>query len=254
MERASEFSDYVVYVDESGDHSLTSIDGNYPMFVLSFCVFHKKHYVESVVSRLQRHKFRYFGHDIVLLHERDMRKQTGAFTMLVNEELRDAFLGELTAIIERVNFVLIACAIDKNAYQALHPAPEHPYHLALRFCMERLDRFLAEKNQRHRKTHVVVEARGKKEDKDLELAFRRVCDGGNVEKRHFPFELVFASKQCNSSGLQLADLTARPIGNHVLHPNSVDRAFEVLAHKFYCSGGRAKTGKDFEGWGLKRVP
>ena len=31
-------SDYIVYVDESGDHSLTSINPRYPLFVLSFCV------------------------------------------------------------------------------------------------------------------------------------------------------------------------------------------------------------------------
>ena len=29
------FSDYVVYVDESGDHSLASIDSDYPVFVLA---------------------------------------------------------------------------------------------------------------------------------------------------------------------------------------------------------------------------
>ncbi len=38
----SDFSKYIVYVDESGDHSLQSIDENYPIFVLAFCVFHKR--------------------------------------------------------------------------------------------------------------------------------------------------------------------------------------------------------------------
>lgn len=33
------YSDFVVYVDESGDHSLASIDPNYPVFVLALCVF-----------------------------------------------------------------------------------------------------------------------------------------------------------------------------------------------------------------------
>lgn len=33
------FSDYVVYVDESGDHSLASIDPDYPVFVLALCIF-----------------------------------------------------------------------------------------------------------------------------------------------------------------------------------------------------------------------
>jgi hypothetical protein len=43
----SRFSDYVVYVDESGDHSLVNIDADYPVFVLALCVFHKRHYSEK---------------------------------------------------------------------------------------------------------------------------------------------------------------------------------------------------------------
>ena len=38
------YSDYIVYVDESGDHNLEKVDSQYPVFVLSFCIFHKKHY------------------------------------------------------------------------------------------------------------------------------------------------------------------------------------------------------------------
>ena len=41
-------SDYIVYVDESGDHSLTSIDPDYPVFVLSFCIFRKAEYAQAV--------------------------------------------------------------------------------------------------------------------------------------------------------------------------------------------------------------
>jgi hypothetical protein len=29
------FSDYIVFVDESGDHGMTTIDPGYPIFVLS---------------------------------------------------------------------------------------------------------------------------------------------------------------------------------------------------------------------------
>ena len=36
------FSDFVVYVDESGDHGLKTMDNTYPMFVLAFCVFNKQ--------------------------------------------------------------------------------------------------------------------------------------------------------------------------------------------------------------------
>jgi hypothetical protein len=43
------FSDYIVYVDESGDHSLQSIDPNFPVFSLVFCIFKKSDFVETVV-------------------------------------------------------------------------------------------------------------------------------------------------------------------------------------------------------------
>lgn len=36
VEVMSEFGDYIVYVDESGDHNLTTPSSSYPMFVLVF--------------------------------------------------------------------------------------------------------------------------------------------------------------------------------------------------------------------------
>ena len=66
--------------------------------------------------------------------------------------------------------------------------------------------------------------------------------------------LVFANKQVNSSGLQLADLVARPIGLSVLRPGQTNRAFEALRRKFFCSGERSKVGEGFENWGLKIYP
>jgi len=41
IDESSNYSKYIVYVDESGDHSFLSIDQKYPIFVLAFCVFHK---------------------------------------------------------------------------------------------------------------------------------------------------------------------------------------------------------------------
>jgi hypothetical protein len=36
------FSDYIVFVDESGDHSLVKIDPGYPIFVLACCLIEKR--------------------------------------------------------------------------------------------------------------------------------------------------------------------------------------------------------------------
>jgi len=64
-----------------------------------------------------------------------------------------------------------------------------------------------------------------------------------------PFNLIIADKKANSEGLQLADLTARPIGLSVLRPEQDNRAREVLEGKFY----RDKTGNKL-GMGLKVFP
>ena len=85
-------------------------------------------------------------------------------------------------------------------------------------------------------THVVVECRGKKEDRELELEFRRVCDGDGGHGRLLPFHIVFADKKTNLVGLQVADLVARPVGIHHLRPAQPNQAFEVLTQKFFCDG------------------
>lgn len=254
LNSTGKFSSYIVYVDESGDHGLQNIDDKYPMFVLAFCVFHKRYYSEKVVSTLQKFKFNHFGHDLVVLHEHEIRKEKGEFNFFQNREHKHAFLNELTEIIEKSNFVLISCAIEKEKLKTRITSESNPYHIALGFCLETLYEFLQEKMQTNLLTHVVVERRGKKEDNELELEFRRMCDGANRLNISLPFNICFADKKVNSAGLQLADLVARPIGMHVLKPQQDNRAFEVMKQKFYCSGGRQNVGEGFENWGLKVFP
>lgn len=83
------FSDFIVYADESGDHSLLKIDRNYPVFVLAFCIFRKKDYMSKAVPAVQKIKFDFFGHDMVVFHERDIRKEKGQFKCLNNATIRE---------------------------------------------------------------------------------------------------------------------------------------------------------------------
>lgn len=247
---SNRFSDYVVYVDESGDHSLSTVDEKYPVFVLAFCVFHKRYYAETIVPRIENFKFRHFGHDVVVLHETDIRKERGKFSF-ASRGHKNSFLGELTDLIDQANFILISSAINKKA---LKDRGSNPYHLALAFCLESLRDLMIEKSQEDRVTHIVVEARGPKEDDDLELEFRRICGDTSRADAMPPFEIIFADKKTNSSGLQLADLVARPIGLSVIRPEQTNRSFEVLKAKFLCRGGRSRLGRDYEGHGLKIYP
>ena len=243
------YSDYVIFVDESGDHSLEIIDKGYPIFVLDFCIFQKDHYANVVVPSIQTFKFEQFGHDIVVLHERDIRKQNPPFVFLKNREKRDAFMNELNGLIDEADFTIMATVIDKQRYARTYASPANPYELALQFCMARAYDFLRDRRQHERVTHIVVERRGKREDDELELAFRRILDRANHQGAVPGFQIVFADKRINSVGLQLADLTARPIGRHVIDPAQPNRAWDIIERKLH----RDPTG-EIAGWGLKAFP
>ncbi len=128
-------------------------------------------------------------------------------------------------------------------------APENPYSIALEFGLERLYKHLEGLGQTERLTHVVVERRGKREDEELELQFRRICDGANFHNTHLPFEIVMAPKASNAPGMQLADLVARPIGIKTLRPQQSNRAYDILETKF-----RRSPNGEIRGWGLKTFP
>ena len=152
-----EHSDYVIFVDESGDHGLTSIDDNYPIFVLDFCIFEKDHYVNVVVPKVEAFKFTHFGHDIVVLHERDIREQKTPFVFLKNKQKRESFMDDLNKLIKEAEFTIVATVIDKKLQSGKYSHPANPYDLALLFCMERAHAFLEEHGQHNRITHMVVE-------------------------------------------------------------------------------------------------
>ena len=242
-------SDYVIYVDESGDHGLRTIDRDYPVFVLAFCIFHKDHYSSAVSPKLQKFKFDHFGHDMVVLHEREIRKQKPPFSFLQSERKRADFMDGLGRLIEESTFTVVAAVIDKKRLVRQYKDPDNPYEIALTFCMERAYAFLKGRRQHERTTHLIVEQRGRREDDALELSFRRICDGDNRWGRMPGFEIIFADKRANSAGLQLADLIARPIGRHVLDRTQPNRAWDIIEPKL-----RRSPQGQIEGWGLKIFP
>ncbi len=102
-----EWGNYIIYVDESGDHSLKSIDPEYPVFVLACCIFEKQHYTNTIIPAFQQFKFNQWGHDIVVLHEREIRQKTGDFDFLFNREKSIFFMQELSNLIEAAPLTLV---------------------------------------------------------------------------------------------------------------------------------------------------
>ena len=231
-------SDYLIFADESGDHGLVSIDEQFPVFALVFCIVQKQDYVEQIVPAMQRLKMAYWGHDQVILHEHDIRKEKGPFALLrTDRELREQFMTDLTALISATPMQVIASVIDKRALKARYSTPYNPYEVAMLFCLERALSALCRRGEVGKRVHVLFESRGKQEDTELELEFRRICDNGGswgyrrVDFQQMQFAHLFVDKRSNSNGLQLADLVARPLALRHLRPDQSNRALQALDDK-----------------------
>lgn len=235
----SAFSDYIIYADESGDHSLTRINARYPVFCLALCLIKKEEYIHHITPAIQQLKFDFWGHDKIVLHERDIRKQEGDFAFLrTNKALRETFMHRLNSIIQDANFTVISCVVKKAELTHAFASEfnNNPYHIALKSCMEQVRDLLYDKNHVNNQLTFIFEARGKEEDKQLELEFyRKLNERGNYGYPLFDglsCQIKFANKHHNSTGLQLADLIARPIGLNVLFPDQSNRAYDIIKRKY----------------------
>lgn len=239
----SNFSDYIIYVDESGDHSLNSIDPSYPVFVLAFCIVHKQHYADFLSPKIKKLKFDLFGHDNIIFHEREIRKADGNFSIFMNPEKRAFFHNQMNEIISNTECTIIATAINKTRLTQRYTQPDNPYNLGLGFCMERAATFLRSKEQENKLIHMIVESRGKSEDRDLELAFRQIQNGVRASSslvydlRQCEFDIQFTTKQANMAGLQFADMIARPIGRYVIDRTQPNRAMDIIKTKMLKNNG-----------------
>lgn len=238
-----DFADFIVFADESGSPVLENPDPTFPVFVLNCLLVEKQAYIRAIVPSLQQLKFDAVGHDQLILHERDIRRQQNAFAFLqVDPTHRERFIERINEIVFAADVTVVAAAINKTRLAQKYAAPWSPYEIALHFCMEKLLVRLLALKQHGKLVHVVFESRGKKEDSELELHFRRIADNQanwgykKADFRQIRWEPRFVDKKCNSSGLQLADLMARPIGLKALRPTQENRAFDVLQPKLRFGG------------------
>ena len=180
----------------------------------------------------------FFGHDAVVLHEREIRKEMPPFDFLMADRgLRDRFLAAIEALIRDIDMTCYVQVINKVEHRAKYSTPWNPYEIAMHFGLEKIWSHMRAKGQQGHKVHVIFESRGRNEDRDLELEFRRVV----TNQSHFgwrrldfticEFEPVFVPKAANLAGHQIADLIARPLALKALRPLQPNRATDVLAPK-----------------------
>lgn len=237
-ERASRF---IAFIDECGDHSWTHINPEFPLFVLSTIIVERDHYAREIIPALARLKLRYWPHEGVNLHTRDIRKALADFAFLQVPALREPFLAEVSAMMAQFEFTLFINGIRKPEFIAAHG--EHganPYEIALERAFERVLHFL----EGHGETvlPVIAEARGKTEDAALAASFFRLLHDGTrtvpgerFRRLHCP--MTFVRKVQNIAGTQLADLCGYPSSRHILKPAQPNLAFDVVRPHLYHRDG-----------------
>lgn len=232
---------YNFFIDESGDHGLTKIDTDFPVFLLCGVLIKEKDY-ETVRQSINTLKHSIWGNKEVIFHSRDIRKCEKEFQKLFHLEIKKYFYEELNKIIAGSPYTIIASAIQKDRFiEKFGKLQDDVYEVALSFVIEQsiiaLHSMEAETN-----LSIVIEKRGRKEDKQLDDHFQRIVGKGTgkltaeeVSKCNPNF--TFKNKKENINGLQLADLVAYPIARYVIEPNRANPAFDVLEPKIYRTNG-----------------
>ena len=232
----------VMFLDESGDHSLeeNKIDKSYPMFVLAGCVFDFDYYVKTIEPEINALKVKYFGRSNIILRSYDIRKQKGEFVSLVDSKKRHEFYEAINQAMDKMEFTVIAAAINKIDHINHYSEPANPYSLSFRFILERAIMYLGRSFEQ-----MIMRAESRETHNDRQLAvlyenfrqkgFSDFIKPDEVQKKLV--DLSFNQKNQNVAGHQIADLVAYPIGKWVLDSTKENKPFVVIEKKLHRKNG-----------------
>ena len=222
---------FIAFFDECGDHSLEKIDNDFPIFILSTVVVERENYLEKIIPSLAKLKLKFWDHEGVNLHSRDIRKALGDFTFMQIPQERKTMINELELMIQNLPFTLFLTVIDKEKHKNQHGINGlNPYNLALGHTLFNLEEFLNENNEDT--LPIIAESRGKNEDDQLKASFYEF-KSSNSQFQLSNFPLTFRRKNDNIAGIQIADLCAYPAARRFLNPDKENRAFDVIRPHIY---------------------
>jgi hypothetical protein len=231
---------YYVFIDESGDHSLKSIDQNYPLLVICGAIFRSTAYniFDGHFNEIKNH---FWGRENVIFRSYDIRKYKKDF------EIFKADTASLTEFIQRINLAIsandyhvISSYLNKQTHLDQYAAKaKDAYHVGIGLLLERLVFYLNKYSiYLNEKVYLVIECRTPTDDKRLKAHIIDIITKGTPflsPQRFTPysFEILFRYKKQNVNGLQLADLLAFPIGQKVFKPNEPNLPYSIMESKFY---------------------
>jgi hypothetical protein len=239
-----------LFLDESGDHNLSVIDRQYPLFVLGGVIV-DLHYAETVVAaELNALKRELFGREDIVLHTADIVRNKNGFERMMEPAFRQRFFDRLNDVMRRLDYQVVACVIRKDAHLARYALDAlDPYLFSLNILVERFGMEIGPKPG----GIIIAERRDEVLDQQLELAWTnlkikgtRYLSANDISSRIGQMRL--RPKIDNVAGLQLADLVVSPIGRYVLG-KPVREDFRIVESKF-----RRNFKGEHKGFGLVVLP
>lgn len=243
--------EFLVFLDETGDHSLQHIDTQYPIFGLGALVCKYDHYINQINPLFDDLKYRYFDKRNIVFHSTDIRKRKKEFNILLNKETRENFFADLNSAMEAAPFVFLTSLVDKLKHSEQYVDPDNPYDLTLSFIMERAF-YLISKKYPDAKCRFIAESRDHAENSRLAKTFEFYkSTGTQYVKAHeleFITSLDFIGKSENENGHQIVDLCLYPLGRTYIkgecHPS-----VPVFYDKVYKNSNGSPAG-----YGIKTFP
>jgi Protein of unknown function (DUF3800) len=241
----------IMFLDESGDHNLSIIDPQYPLFVLGGVIVDKDYAEGEMTQKLNRFKRDILGDENLVLHTADIVRNRNGFERMKDTAFREHFLKELNALMRELRYLVIACVIRKEKHLAQYGvAALDPYLLSLDVLVER---FCMEIGNVSGGGMIVAEKRNPTLDHQLDIAWLNLKIQGTrfMQAKQIERRILGLNQRAKSeclAGLQLADLVVSPIGRHTL--NKPDREdFKIVESKL-----RRNAKGEYEGYGLIVLP
>ncbi|MGE6721071.1 DUF3800 domain-containing protein [Peribacillus frigoritolerans] len=244
--------EFVVFLDETGDHSLQHIDTEYPIFGLGALFCRYDDYVRHINPIFDDLKYKYFHKRHVVLHSTDIRRRRKDFNILLNSDTRERFFNDLNGAMKESPFYFVMSLVDKLKHSEQYVDPDNPYDLTLSFIMER-SYFLIRKKYPHAKCRFIAESRDHAENDRLLKTFEYYKNSGTAfvtaAELEFISSLDFVRKEENETGHQIVDLCLYPFARTYLkgecHPS-----VPVFYNKIYKN---LNNGSPI-GYGIKTFP
>jgi len=140
-------TEYIMFLDESGNHDLNKIANNFPVFCLAGCIFEKEYYHQVGRLLIDQVKIEFWNRQDVIFHSREIRKIEKDFVILNDREIKKNFYDAINTLLNQLQFYIIAVVIDtKKHLQYYGRNAYHPYNMSFEFILERYSIFLRRKN------------------------------------------------------------------------------------------------------------